>query len=111
MWEGVLHMAPAPSYEHQRIVDELIAFFLPLLKRSQRGILRAGINVFRESDRNEDYRIPDLTFIAAGNQKIIVDDGTRGGGHPTRRSRCDPPTTRATTSSRSSHSSAFARSS
>jgi Uma2 family endonuclease len=43
-------------------------------------ILRAGIDVFRERDRNEDYRIPDLTFIAAGNQKIIVDDGTRGGG-------------------------------
>lgn len=78
IWEGVLHMAPAPSYEHQRIVDELIAFFVPLLKRSRRGILRAGINVFRE--RDEDYRIPDLTFIAAENQQIIADDGTRGGG-------------------------------
>lgn len=25
MWEGVLHMAPAPMYEHQRIVDELLS--------------------------------------------------------------------------------------
>jgi len=26
MWEGVLHMAPAPNREHQRILGELIAF-------------------------------------------------------------------------------------
>jgi hypothetical protein len=24
MWEGVLHMAPAPANEHQRILDDLI---------------------------------------------------------------------------------------
>jgi Uma2 family endonuclease len=80
MWEGVLHKAPAPTYEHQRIVDELVAFFLPLLKRTARGTLRAGINVFREGMKDEDYRIPDLTFIAAGNERIIAPDGTRGGG-------------------------------
>jgi Uma2 family endonuclease len=80
MWEGVLHMSPAPSDEHQRILTELIAFLLPLLKRGARGILRAGINVFRESGAEEDYRIPDLTFVAAGREAILRTDGVRGGG-------------------------------
>jgi hypothetical protein len=26
MWEGVLHMTPAPSNEHRRILDELLFF-------------------------------------------------------------------------------------
>ncbi len=79
MWEGVLHMAPAPSDEHQRVVDELIAFFLPLLRRSQRGILRSGINVFNDKSKAEDYRIPDLTYVAAGRETILREEGVRGG--------------------------------
>jgi Uma2 family endonuclease len=80
MWEGVLHLAPAPYDEHQRILGELVAFLLPLLKRSRRGTLRAGINVFREASFKEDYRIPDLTFVAAGREAILAKDGVRGGG-------------------------------
>jgi hypothetical protein len=26
LWEGVLHMTPAPKVEHQRVLDELIQF-------------------------------------------------------------------------------------
>lgn len=80
VWEGVLHMAPAPYDEHQRILGELLAFLLPLLKRTRRGTLRAGINVFRENSPKEDYRIPDLTFVAAGREAILAKDGVRGGG-------------------------------
>lgn len=80
MWEGVLHMAPAPSREHQRILGELIAFLLPLLKRGGRGTLHAGINVFDEASPKENYRIPDVTFVAAGRESVFAEDGTRGGG-------------------------------
>lgn len=80
MWEGVLHMSPAPSAEHQRILTELTAFLLPLLKSAQRGLLRVGINVFRQSVDEEDYRIPDLTFVAGGRATILAEDGVRGGG-------------------------------
>jgi hypothetical protein len=52
MWEGVLHMAPAPLVEHRRILAELIAFLVPLLKRTQRGVVRPAINVFNESSAN-----------------------------------------------------------
>ncbi len=79
LWEGVWHMAPAPSREHQRILDELIVFLLPLLKRAGRGTLHSGINVFDEASRSENYRIPDVTFVAAGRESVLAEDGTRGG--------------------------------
>lgn len=80
MWEGVLHMAPAPSREHQRILDKLIAFLLPLFERTKRGTLHSGINVFDESSAKESYRIPDATFVAAGRERVLAEDGIRGGG-------------------------------
>ena len=80
MWEGVLHMAPAPIYEHQRIVAQLDRFLGPLCEQRRRGVLAVQINVFNESSTAEDFRIPDLTFIAAGHEHVLARDGTRGGG-------------------------------
>lgn len=77
MWEGVLHMTPAPSTEHQRILDRLVEWLGPRLRESGRGTLRSGINVFRAED---DYRIPDLTFVATGHDDRLAEDGVRGGG-------------------------------
>jgi Uma2 family endonuclease len=80
MWEGVLHMTPAPANEHQRMLDELLVFLVPLLRRTARGSLRSGINVFDETAPKENYRIPDLTFVAAGRESLFAEDGIRGGG-------------------------------
>ncbi|MBI2901506.1 MAG: Uma2 family endonuclease [Planctomycetes bacterium] len=80
MWEGVLHMSPAPADEHQRMTGELFAFLLALLRGKKRGTLRLGINVFNEAAFEPDYRIPDLTFVAAGRERIMAPDGIRGGG-------------------------------
>lgn len=80
MWEGVLHMAPAPAYEHQRIVSAIDRFLGPLCDRHGRGILAPGINVFNEASVIQDYRIPDLTFIVAGRRQILAQDGVRGSG-------------------------------
>lgn len=76
MWEGVLHLSPAHGYEHQRVIGELVAFLLPLVKRTGRGTLVAGINVFRADD---DYRIPDLTFVARGREGVLATEGARQG--------------------------------
>jgi Uma2 family endonuclease len=80
MWEGVLHMAPAPAYEHQRIVREITVFLAPLCERRGRGVLAIGINVFNERAATPDYRIPDFTFIASGRENLLARDGVRGGG-------------------------------
>jgi Uma2 family endonuclease len=77
MWEGVLHMTPAPSLEHQRILDRMIEFLGPRLRESGRGTLVSGINVFG-ADAN--YRIPDLTFVAAGREHVLHQDGVRDEG-------------------------------
>ena len=76
MWEGVLHLSPAPAYEHQRTVDRLLFFLMTLLEKTGRGIIVSGINVFRADD---DYRIPDLTFVAKGRESILTENGARGG--------------------------------
>src|SRR5688572_7431803 len=80
MWEGVLHVSAAPASEHQRIVEELLIFLKPLLRRTQRGVLRSQINVFDEASPVENYRIPDLTFVAAGREALVAEDGIRKGG-------------------------------
>lgn len=74
MWEGVLHMTPAPNREHQRILAQMITFLFPRIEEG-RGTLLPGVNVFRQ---DEDYRIPDLTFVAAGRKHILREDGVRG---------------------------------
>jgi len=80
MWEGVLHMTPAPSLEHQRILDRIIEFLGPRVRTTNRGRLFSGINVFRESGATPDYRIPDLTFVTAGREHVLREDGVRGEG-------------------------------
>jgi Uma2 family endonuclease len=80
MWEGVLHMTPAPSLEHQRMLDTMVEFLRPRLRETGRGALYSGINVFRDSGAGLDYRIPDLTFVAAGRERILHQDGVRGDG-------------------------------
>jgi Uma2 family endonuclease len=80
MWDGVLHMTPAPSVEHQRVINELIMFLGRHIAATGRGILRSGINVFREIGERPDYRIPGLTFVVVGREHILHEDGVRGGG-------------------------------
>lgn len=80
VWDGVLHMTPAPSFEHQRIVDDLVVFLVPLVKRTRRGTLRSGVNVCGAPTGWHNFRVPDLTFVAAGREEIIAQDGVRFGG-------------------------------
>jgi Uma2 family endonuclease len=80
MWEGVLHMAPAPAYEHQRMVSAIDRFLGLLCDRDRRGVLAIAINVFNDASAVPDYRIPDFTFIAAGRERLLARDGVRGGG-------------------------------
>lgn len=80
MWEGVLHMTPAPSLEHQQMLARMIEFLGPRLRESRRGTLVPGVNVFRDSAADRDYRIPDLTFVAAGREHVLQPDGIRGEG-------------------------------
>ena len=37
MWNGVLHMAPAPNIEHQGFEDELLVCYHSLCNKKRRG--------------------------------------------------------------------------
>jgi Uma2 family endonuclease len=58
MWEGVLHMVPAPSAAHQRLNAELMMVLGPLAK-AQGLVPLVEANVYHADD---DYRVPDQLY-------------------------------------------------
>lgn len=66
MWDGVLHMVPPPSDNHQRAESELITAFLPLAKA--RGLVASvETGLFRPGQTERDYRVPDLVISRPEN--------------------------------------------
>jgi Putative restriction endonuclease len=63
VWEGVLHMVPAPSLEHARIAQQLaVAFNAPALAA---GLVPA-MHEFNLGDSEHDYRVPDGGLLHPG---------------------------------------------
>lgn len=56
VWEGVLHMIPAPSFEHARITNQLMELLSPPSRAAGLIPVMGGFNL-GESER--DYRVPD----------------------------------------------------
>ncbi len=56
VWEGVLHMVPAPSYEHARIAQQLAEILGPLARDA--GLV-AAMGEFNLGDSIDDFRVPD----------------------------------------------------
>jgi Uma2 family endonuclease len=77
MWEGVLHMTPAPGFAHQRMGSKLHAFLEPILAA-------AGIEVLYETEVHRpgaggtDYRIPDMVFFHAERTDLQTPRGLVG---------------------------------
>jgi len=62
VWEGVLHMVPAPSHEHGRLVVQLVRLLGPVADAVDLEMTDA-CNVGRSE---EDYRVPDLALHRPG---------------------------------------------
>lgn len=56
VWEGVLHMVPAPSFEHARLAQQLA---VALDGPARAAGLTATMHEFNLGESEEDYRIPD----------------------------------------------------
>ena len=56
IWEGVLHMVPAPLGEHADISQQLAEVLGPLARAAG---LTATISEFNLGDSEEDFRVPD----------------------------------------------------
>ena len=61
MWEGVLHMVPAPSAAHQRLNAKLMMVLGPLAEA--RGLVPLVEANLHRAD--EDYRVPDQIYARA----------------------------------------------
>src|SRR5581483_8222118 len=61
MWEGVLHMVPAPSAAHQRPNAELLMVLGPLAKA--RGLIPLVEANLHHAD--DEYRVPDQLYARA----------------------------------------------
>jgi hypothetical protein len=74
VWEGVLHMVPAPSSAHQRFNGDLYTILRP------RG-LEMGLEPFYDTDlhrpgaRGKDYRQPDIMFA---RPELVAEVGVIG---------------------------------
>lgn len=63
VWEGVLHMVPAPSLEHARIAQQLA---VALDGPARAAGLIAAMHEFNLGDSEQDYRIPDGGLLRPG---------------------------------------------
>jgi Uma2 family endonuclease len=61
VWEGILHVIPPPSVEHERLAHRLHVLLDPLA--SAAGLIVAGTVGIGSED---DYRVPDLALLRPG---------------------------------------------
>lgn len=78
MWEGELHMVPAPFWKHQDMLAELLQFLRGESKRRSSGVVVGGAGVHDPADPIHNFRIPDLSFVARGNEQVIQERGIVG---------------------------------
>ncbi len=55
VWDGVLHMVPPPSFEHQCLATDLALVLRDLVPRGLRVVVQAGV-----FESNKNYRVPDV---------------------------------------------------
>jgi Uma2 family endonuclease len=63
MWEGVLHMPPAPNREHQDLEGNLEFYLRMHWARSHHARVYHQINVAAPGGWPNNYRIPDLVLL------------------------------------------------
>ena len=80
VWDGVLHMAPFPITEHERVANELLVALRPIAERCGLEAVTAAL-----FEHEKNYRKPDLS-IARPDQIWSV-----GLKAPSSSSRCSRP--------------------
>lgn len=63
MWEGVLHMTPCPSRDHQDLVADLLVWLRKHWAEPRAGRVHLQLNVAEPGAWPDNYRIPDLVLL------------------------------------------------
>jgi len=81
MWEAVLHVNPIPSNPHQDLRDDLLQILAGIASaRVSGGRWRTERNLAKPGGWPDDYRIPDMVYLAPGTR--ARDAGSRYEGPP-----------------------------
>lgn len=62
-WEGVLHMTPSPSFQHQSHASRVLSFFVEVWGPRTGGTAAMQVNVSTGERWDQDYRIPDVSVM------------------------------------------------
>ena len=81
MWEGVLHMAPAPNKRHTRLQVQLHNWLKTHWARPLGNQVDLLINVASVGGWPRDYRIPDIVLLTP--DRFIIDRDEYYDGAPT----------------------------
>jgi len=65
MWEGVLHMTPSPSFQHQLQASRILSFFVEIWCSRTGGGAVMQLNVSTSDRWDQDYRIPEVSVMKA----------------------------------------------
>lgn len=68
MWEGVLHMVPPPSFDHQRLGAELLVVLHGVASPLGLAVTHET-GVFDSDDPDQSYRVPDLSVTRPEHRK------------------------------------------
>jgi hypothetical protein len=63
MWQGVLHMTPSPSFQHQLQASRILNFFGEVWCSRTSGSAVMQVNVSTPERWDHDYRIPDISVM------------------------------------------------
>jgi Uma2 family endonuclease len=78
MWDGELHMAPAPSVEHQDFEADLREYVKRYWAKPIQAKVYAQVNVASVGGWPDDFRIPDLAFVTRERMGINRGDYLEG---------------------------------
>jgi Uma2 family endonuclease len=67
VWEGVLHMLPAPSYADARVAQQLAELLGPLARAAG---LEAAMHEFNLGESQHDFRVPDGGLHRTGPKEL-----------------------------------------
>ncbi len=70
MWEGVLHMPPAPDVYHQDFQWSLETWLRNHWAKPRRGKVLHDVNVAPPGEWPNNYRIPDLVLLTSARRSI-----------------------------------------
>jgi Uma2 family endonuclease len=63
MWQGVLHMTPSPSFQHQLQASRILNFLVEVWCPQTGGSAVMQVNVSTPERWDQDYRIPDVSAM------------------------------------------------